>query len=498
MEGDRLVRGTEVIERAFAGDEPIPLPEDIFLHWPQKPYLEQHPTENAKCSGCAGGEPNKDSYIDKVLAISPKTASYIALHKDVEPALRLAMEGLTPRAIVERLARESGKRRAERIVSNLLTNIVFRNFLRDTSVSEYQPTHPNFQLYITNQCNLRCRHCYMSSGQAYPDEIPVDLQIKALELYARRNPGGRVTVTGGEALTKHSVWGLLEAARQLDLRVELYSNGLTIKSEATLERLSPLIDELQISLDGATESVNDGIRGIGSYKSIIRAIRLTDKFLKEKPNFEFRIAITLTPTNASDILFNLPELIQSLHLSSSVQVRIGSLSSLGRAKIQSDFSASTIDILDMQAKIAARFVELGLFKVPRFANNRFSRTCGMGATITLAANGNIYPCSVVDQPPIGHISDSDAEEKFSSVLGYMEATNVDNVSGCRDCSLRYSCGGMCRIKNLFSRGSMTSSACTPEFKAFKVRDLISKYDSFAVGSSLETLFLTEKEGATYA
>jgi radical SAM protein with 4Fe4S-binding SPASM domain len=482
-----------IVEKSYRLDDGIRLPDDTRLLFPQAPPQQAFVTGVAKagCSDCQSGgcATNKtklaEQMLGKFLAVAPSVASYIVLDKDFLPAFESIRQGKRLRETRTILARDFGEQEAAAKLQHILHHITARHFYHGAKTEEYLPTSPNMQMYVTNRCNLRCEHCYMSSGEALPQgEIGTVERLRAIRLFAKSCPGSKITFTGGEALVSPDIFDLIDCARSEGLRVELYSNGLTIKNSVFAERIVKVVDELQISIDGATAAVNDAIRGRGTFNGIVRGIKLIDaaRVKLQARSFKLRLAMTLTAANAEDIQTKLPSLIESLCLSGMPEVRIGAVNKLGRASSRPEMFSNSDDIRLMQAVIVNEFAQRGIYKLPISTTNRFSRTCGMGLSITVGADGAIYPCTITEQRPIGNVRDDNAGDVIKSVFPYMARTNVDQVAGCRDCSIRYSCGGMCRISNFFARGDMNVSACTPEYKALMVRDLISKYESYGLPS----------------
>jgi radical SAM protein with 4Fe4S-binding SPASM domain len=301
-------------------------------------------------------------------------------------------------------------------------------------------------------------------------------RIRALELFATIYPAGRVTFTGGEALTSPDIFILLEKARKLGLGTQLYTNGILIR-ETNVQRIIDLVDVLQISLDGATAVVNDTIRGLGSFNRITQAIKLVNES-KRRDSFLLRVAFTLTPSNALDIQQNLGSLLEDLLLKGNYKISIGAASKLGRAANNSQLYSNVEEMRAIEAQVIHSLAQQGRYKLPMFSFNRFQRTCGIGGAIGIAADGAIYPCTITDQPPLGNVRDPDALSVMHRVKDYIDSANIDKVEGCNRCAIRYFCGGICRITNLVRTGSYVRSACTPDYKESQIRTLIRRYDSF--------------------
>jgi MoaA/NifB/PqqE/SkfB family radical SAM enzyme len=116
---------------------------------------------------------------------------------------------------------------------------------------------------ITLKCNLRCAHCLSDSEIAAPDELSqleclklVD-ELTALKVF-------QVNIGGGEPFLHNDFLDLLNYAHHKGLVTCVSTNGIVIDNDLA-KRLAKLkMLYLQVSLDGATEEVNDHIRGKGT------------------------------------------------------------------------------------------------------------------------------------------------------------------------------------------------------------------------------------------
>ncbi len=110
------------------------------------------------------------------------------------------------------------------------------------------------QVHPTRLCNLRCTHCYSSSGPKEGDTIPVERLKSALDDAAAE--GFNVTgFSGGEPLLYGSLREALEYARACGMATTVTSNGMLLDARR-LEILQGTVNLLAISLDGVPESHN--------------------------------------------------------------------------------------------------------------------------------------------------------------------------------------------------------------------------------------------------
>ena len=114
------------------------------------------------------------------------------------------------------------------------------------------------QLHPSRRCNLRCRHCYSSSGPWVPDTTDLDV----LRRIVTAAPGlgyDVLAVSGGEPLLFPHLRPILELARELGMRTTVTTNGLLL-TPRRLAELQGLVDVLAISVDGQPGS-HDWLRG---------------------------------------------------------------------------------------------------------------------------------------------------------------------------------------------------------------------------------------------
>jgi len=114
------------------------------------------------------------------------------------------------------------------------------------------------QVHPSLRCNLRCLHCYSSSG---PEERgglePATLLAAAGD--AAEEGFDVLSVSGGEPLLYGGLGALLDGAHALGMRTTVVTNGMLLDARR-LEVLAGRADVLAISLDGAAES-HDRMRG---------------------------------------------------------------------------------------------------------------------------------------------------------------------------------------------------------------------------------------------
>ncbi len=107
-----------------------------------------------------------------------------------------------------------------------------------------------------------------------------------------------------------------------------------------------------------------------------------------------------------------------------------------------------LDLMDEDLRIFYRFVK--------------RMNCGAGTgVLSIAANGDVYPCHAFHVPEFkaGTIKNDSLETIYrnSLVFAKFKETTVDSIEKCKDCHLRYFCGGGCRASGYYHKKSLLST-----------------------------------------
>ena len=140
-------------------------------------------------------------------------------------------------------------------------------------------TYPLNQIYfyLTEGCNLRCRHCwiaprYQTEGTSYP-VLDLDLFKSIIE---QARPLGLIGVklTGGEPLLHPQIQEILRFIRTQDLRLTVETNGVLCTPELAQKMATCKNAFVSVSLDGADNETHEWVRGVaGCFEKALRGIR---------------------------------------------------------------------------------------------------------------------------------------------------------------------------------------------------------------------------------
>ncbi len=131
----------------------------------------------------------------------------------------------------------------------------------------------NLFLHITTRCNLTCRHCYINPRQHGDKTLSLATVESWLDLFARRSVKTNIIFLGGEPTLHPDLARMIKTARKLAYdSITVDTNGFLFHD--ILSKVTPRdVDYFSFSLDGATASTNDRIRGAGSFAACTNGIR---------------------------------------------------------------------------------------------------------------------------------------------------------------------------------------------------------------------------------
>ena len=400
-------------------------------------------------------------YKDLFLAVTPRTGNWLVLKNRKQVEFLSLLKG---QSLGDALASFEGIYEDAREV---ITQIVAKH-LEDTNTM-IKTKESSMHLYLTNACNLKCPHCYMDSGEKLDKELSTEEIISLLTNFS--NYGGKsVCLSGGEISLRKDLVVIIRHAYDLGIDVELLTNGVLWTNEL-INACAPYIKNVQISIDGYNEEENARIRGRGSFE---RALKTVERFLSQK--IPTRVAITpMVETDFEKKAESYISFIKELY-----------------ARYGEDLFSVTVsgDILDGRDMIFsfeeknkhARSVEYIFQEVFNATRDdafvRFHRELGIEdnciyGNLVVGASGEVFACPAIGTlKPFANLRTN----SFSEVMQLSEigkrASHIDNVEPCKNCSVRYICGGGCRIKlyshlesgSVCSNGEIPIYHCTKEIK----------------------------------
>ncbi|MEW6077532.1 MAG: radical SAM protein [Thermodesulfobacteriota bacterium] len=131
----------------------------------------------------------------------------------------------------------------------------------------------NVFFHILTRCNLHCTHCYINPDQHGKQTLSINVIRRWLDAFIEKAAVANVIFLGGEPTLHPELSEAVRYARQIGYHsITIDTNGYLFND--ILSRVSPdEVDYVSFSLDGATRTTNDAIRGRGSYDQCLSGIR---------------------------------------------------------------------------------------------------------------------------------------------------------------------------------------------------------------------------------
>ncbi len=304
-------------------------------------------------------------------------------------------------------------------------------------------------LEITNRCNLRCKHCYLSAGGHTANEL-VTSEIKEIITMTKHEGGISVALGGGEPLL-HPDWiEIINHALSCGLLVSMGTNASLIHKDVA-KIMADLPIKIQISLDGASETTHDAIRGKGSFKATIRGLELLLANGKGKD-----IVLAFTPMKPN--IHEVSAVIDFAHKSGIPVIQFPPLTPSGRARENwTALQPSQDELYNFWKTIYACANELR-GKMDLLADcfsidiRRGGKTyqCSIGTQFRIDPLGNVYPCQCFHFGTdflLGNIKGTSLKsiiegEKIKAIK-QLSQSRTDMIQGCTSCRWRNFCGAGC-------------------------------------------------------
>lgn len=300
---------------------------------------------------------------------------------------------------------------------------------------------------ITYACDLRCIHCLSSSPQLTGGELNTE-EAKGLidELAAMRV--FYINVGGGEPLVRRDFFNLMEYCVERRVGVKFSTNG-GLLDRATVRRIASMdYIDVQVSLDGATEPINDSIRGTGSFDKAIRAM---GHLANEDMSFKINTVVTRLNFTQLDELY-------AMAASFGAQLRLTRLRPSGRgSQVWSRLHLTREQQVQLYNWLRAHpdvltadsFFHLSPLGEPMEGLNM----CGAGRVVcAIDPKGNVFACPFLLHSAFfaGNLRSQSFETiwRESSVLGGLREWEAGST--CQNCRAFDACHSGCHAVKFFN------------------------------------------------
>ncbi len=333
-------------------------------------------------------------------------------------------------------------------------------------------TYPLNQIYfyLTEGCNLRCRHCwiapkYQSEANQYP-ALDLDLFKSIIE---QGKPLGLIGVklTGGEPLLHPQLNEILEHIRTEDLSMTLETNGVLCTPELA-EKMAACKDPfVSVSLDGADAGTHEWVRGVnGCFDEAIEGLR-------NLVNAGFRPQLIMTiMRHNKDQMESVVRLAERLG-AGSVKFNIVQPTARGEKMYESGEALSIEELVDLGQWVESTLsasTPLRLYYSHPMAfrplgkmfgeNGDGCGVCGILSILGVLADGSYALCGIgetVSDLVFGHAGIDLLEHVWTNtpVLQMIREELPHRLEGiCGDCLMKERCIGSCLAQNYYRNKSL--------------------------------------------
>ena len=336
----------------------------------------------------------------------------------------------------------------------------------DSSIFETKPhpQHPRdkrlrcVHLSLSSACNLRCKYCYAAERveSRYPQLTLDDYKLVVDDL-CDLSPELTITITGGEPLL-NPLWQPVSGyCKGKGCTMLLLTNG-TLITEDNAPFIKETFDLVTLSIDGPTRETHRLTRG-DNYDQVLRAVDIL-----ERHGIDYTLSMTVTRLNIDQV--------------EAMAQRFGGRLNFAPLFPVSDLAEDELSITGQQYYDALA----GAFGVNPLSYCESSldiskciqsHKCAIGDNeISISPTGDVYPCQLlhIDEFLAGNVHERSIKDIYrdSPALQRCAKLDVDTMIKCRDCAIRYICGGACRARGYYETGAInaTGDFCDYELNAF--------------------------------
>ncbi len=302
---------------------------------------------------------------------------------------------------------------------------------------------------LTYACNLACVHCLSSSGRRDPDELTtaearqVIDELSALGVFY-------VNIGGGEPMLRSDFFDLVGYSVEHRVGVKFSTNGTRMTAERARRLAAMEYLDVQISLDGADPTVNDAVRGDGSFAAARRAM----DHLADAGFGPFKLSVVVTRQNVTQL-----DRFAGLAAGYGAQLRLTRLRPSGRgADSWAELHPTGAQQRDLYRWLLDRpevltgdsFFHLSALGDPLEGLN----LCGAGRVVCLIDPvGDVYACPFVihDEFKAGNVRNPGG---FTAVWGesacFAALRAPQSAGACASCGSFDACRGGCMAAKFFT------------------------------------------------
>ena len=312
-------------------------------------------------------------------------------------------------------------------------------------------------LSLSDHCNLNCTYCYARERiEKKHSPLTFEQYVKIIDEIIEINPNVTFTLTGGEPLLNKNCLRIAEYIKSKGAFCYLLSNGILI-TEKNIDGIATHFDLVTLSIDGPNKEIHAKTRG-DNFDLVMRAVDLL-----QAHNIDYTLSMTVTKENIC-------------HVEDMAKLFGSRLNFAPYFPISGEPSTLAITGIEYYKalKSATGIKPLSYCESTLdYSLKHQCHKCAIGdGEFSISATGDVYPCQLLHTDTFysGNVNERSITEIYynSTALKNCAQLDVDTIEGCKDCAIKYICGGSCRARSFYECGKIDSSSdfCQYEQEAF--------------------------------
>jgi radical SAM/SPASM domain protein of ACGX system len=315
----------------------------------------------------------------------------------------------------------------------------------------------SFQWHITDECDQRCKHCYIFSGDTCkkPDSMTwaqiEDTFYNCLDFCVIHDRLPYFYITGGDPILHPDFWRLMELMKENKIPFTIMGNPFHLDDEVCRRLKECGCRKYQLSIDGLRET-HDWFRKPGSYDCTLQKLDTINR-----SGMRSVVMTTVSKANISEI----PGIIDAVV---DAGAGVFAFSRYVPSGGELDDSMTPEEYRELLSVCDEKFktyeatgcktyfsrkdhlwtlyqYETGEFKIPADANpNLIYGGCNCGnCHITILPTGDIYACRRVADSKVGNVFEDRLADVW--VCQMEQYRQYDKFKKCSQCELKAWCRG---------------------------------------------------------
>lgn len=290
----------------------------------------------------------------------------------------------------------------------------YKDLLPD--VASYSPMEIDMEPTI--RCNFRCEMCQTTTWDRKADDLSLDkfqVILKQLPFLSLIKLQGM-----GEPLLNEQLFSLIKLSRSKDIAVKMVTNGSLLNKTRAEELLASGINQLMISVDGATAATHNAIRKGSNFNKLLKNIEQLVHMRGFNKKTQLEIWTVVQKKNYAE----LPDLVR---LASSLGIdkltfQMG-MTSWGKEEMKETINNLQLDktpedIIEESVQIAkAKSFNLEIYRGNLLEKKEGKRCWWPWTSCYITCDGFVTPCCICTDPRVvnyGNVFETPFEKIWNS------------------------------------------------------------------------------------